>query len=169
MEKKIWVKPEISAIAFPANAYCSSCGESGTTYLFDCNGGSGILFIDRDNNGKLTPNYNWNWGDQRYDFDSMDYVWQSWGSGSGSDSSVGSHYSCGEKHEASSEDDFFDGFLIPSGYIGQETDDWGRTQSFISINLRNMAANVKVWYNSVTQRYHATKNLDINSWEIAKS
>lgn len=41
MEKKrAYVKPSLESEAFVPNTYVAACGDSGTTYLFECNAGS---------------------------------------------------------------------------------------------------------------------------------
>ena len=39
--RKVWTKPLAEAERFVANEYVAACGDSGVTYLFECNAGGG--------------------------------------------------------------------------------------------------------------------------------
>ncbi len=60
-----------------------------------------------------------------------------------------SYHACGEEHEAPTEDDFLDGFYLPGA------DPFRATK-------------VKIWTDNGTN-IHCTTNLDMSTWETAKS
>ena len=72
--------------------------------------------------------------------------------GSGSQKRIGPYHPCGATHEASVTDAFYDGFVDYN---------WNRKQ--------DSGEGVIVWRGSNNKNGHATTNLDINSWETAKS
>lgn len=65
---------------------------------------------------------------------------------------IGSYHPCYAKHEASTTSDFYDGFV---DYNGDKKQDVGE--------------GVIVWRGPENNNGHATKNLDMNTWETAKS
>lgn len=80
--------------------------------------------------------------------DSIDGVYD----GSGRASLIGSYSPCGKTHEASVTSDFYDGFV---------DDNWnGRCDD---------GEGVIVWRGSNGRNGHATKNLNMNTWETDKS
>lgn len=72
--------------------------------------------------------------------------------GSGSQKRIGSYYPCWATHEASVTAAFYDGF-VDYNLNGKQDPDEG----------------VIVWRGPNNKNGHATNNLDINSWETAKS
>ena len=72
--------------------------------------------------------------------------------GSGSQKRIGSYHLCGATHEASVTDAFYDGFV-----------DYNRNRK------QDPGEGVIVWRGPNNKNGHATTNLDINSWETAKS
>lgn len=72
--------------------------------------------------------------------------------GSGSQKLIGSYHPCGATHEASVTDTFYDGFVDYNWNIKQDPGE-----------------GVIVWRGPNNKNGHATINLDINSWETAKS
>lgn len=65
---------------------------------------------------------------------------------------IGNYHPCGAKHEASKTDDFYDGFV-----------DYNRN------GKQDSGEGVIVWRGPYGNNGHATTNLDMNSWETAKS
>lgn len=65
---------------------------------------------------------------------------------------LGWYTPCSAKHKANSTDDFYDGFV-----------DYNRNRSC------DPGEEVIVWRGESGRNGHATKNLDMNSWETAKS
>lgn len=57
MTKNVWVQPQTVVQQFVANEAVSACGDSGTTYYFDCNAGVKDTWYDvvTDNGDNLTP------------------------------------------------------------------------------------------------------------------
>ena len=72
--------------------------------------------------------------------------------GTGSAKRIGSYYPCAEEHEASTTSDFYDGFV---DYNNNRKQDEGE--------------GVIVWRGKRNNNGHATTNLDMNTWETAKS
>lgn len=71
---------------------------------------------------------------------------------SGSQKRIGSYHPCGATHEASVTDAFYDGFV-----------DYNRNRK------QDPGEGVIVWRGPNNKNGHATTNLNINSWETAKS
>lgn len=65
---------------------------------------------------------------------------------------IGRYHPCGAKHEASKTDDFYDGFV-----------DYNRNRR------QDDGEGVIVWRGPWQNNGHATTNLNMNSWETAKS
>lgn len=52
--KKAFTMPKIVVEQFVPNEYVSACGDSGTTYLFECNAGEkGHYYAVKDSNGNI--------------------------------------------------------------------------------------------------------------------
>lgn len=144
MEKLIWTKPEMNEFAFAANEYVAACGDEGSKYLFKCNAVGGILhYFENLLVSKDAAQPKW---------DEVDYS-------QAGDTTIGSYFPCGRKHEASTSSDFYWGYIDynlndkhdPNGTYGLEKE------------------TVIVWRGPNGNNGHATKNLNINDWEVAKS
>lgn len=73
-------------------------------------------------------------------------------SGRNADRWLGGYYACGTTHEADSDDEFLNGYYVTwSLFGGTQTTD------------------VIVWRGPRGNNTHCTTNLDMNSWETAKS
>lgn len=72
--------------------------------------------------------------------------------GNGSAWLIGSYHPCGKKHEAPATDDFYDGFV-----------DYNDNQRY------DEGEGVIVWRGGFGMNGHATANLNMKSWETAKS
>lgn len=120
--KKVYEHPQVIVEEFAPNEYVAACGDSGTTYLFSCDAKRGPLYYYP--NGK----------DKRATLLGLSY------------------HPCGEKHEADSQNPFYDGFV---DYNLNGKEDTGEA--------------VIVWRGPKNNNGHATTNLDKNSWETAKS
>ena len=141
MTKNVWVQPRTVVQQFVANEYvASSCGESGTTYLFECNAGQyrvpiigttislpGTVYVDTNGNGQLDD------GDE-------DLTSGAW---------LGGYKACNKTHTAPASDEFVRGFYKPLD-IGYFTQD------------------VIIWTEGGTN-VHCTTNLNREDWETAKS
>ena len=126
--KKAYVKPSMESEAFVPNAYCSNCGNTEYgDYLFECDAPGGTLYY-----------YGTDW----------------WGNKEAI--RLGGYSPCGEKHQASRDSEFPDGFV---DYNKNGREDDGEA---VIVWLERGA-----W--GSLRDYHATTNLNIESWEIAKS
>lgn len=128
--KRIYESPKAYVEMFTPNEYVAACGDSGKVYNFECNADGGTLYYYPRSDGKVDGVYN----------------------GNGRKNWLGSYSPCKAKHEASSTDDFYDGF-VDYNYNGQHDKGEG----------------VIVWRGESGRNGHATKNLDMSSWETAKS
>lgn len=143
MEKKIWSKPEMNEFAFAANEYvASACGPDagGVVYGFECNAGGGV-------SGELwnhdkTENYT----DGRF-HDELGY------------NRYDDYHACGEKHEASSQDEFVKGWFQTGE--GQSTA-W--MEVYIWFEKIKLPGILGTWHD-----IHATDKLDKQTWEVLKS
>lgn len=126
MEKQKWVRPQAIVQEFVANEYVAACGDSGKVYNFTCDAPKGTLYYYPNSDGKIDGVHDVN--DKARE--------------------LGSYRPCEAKHEASSTNDFYDGYV--KNFWGKRT-------------------NVIVWRGKYGRNGHATTNLDMNSWEIVKS
>ena len=168
MEKMIWEKPQMNEVAFAANEYVAACGDNGTIYNFLCN--AGVKY----GTFSVWAGYDDDWNDV---YETVGWVGQIWeetnelagfqyersqvnGKWYSADTKLGGFHGCNEKHTTESGADFYDGYYVKSeeGY-----DEWGYTYDY------NTVDNVKIWKGLNGTGLHATDNLDINSWETAKS
>lgn len=130
MEKKVWRRPLTEVQKFEANEYCAGCGDSGTTYYFECNAPGGTLYYYPRSDGKIDGVYNgYGWAER-----------------------LGSYHPCSEKHEASTTQGFYDGFV-----------DYNKNRQY------DDGEGVIVWRGPWGRNGHATKNLNMEDWETAKS
>ena len=95
--RKSYVTPEMKVEEFTPNEYCSTCGESGTTYKFVCNAAK-------------------NWG---FDFGGSVYQETNGREGlqTNSDKYLGEYQQCSATHIAEHTDDFLEGYFAPNGFI----------------------------------------------------
>ena len=128
--KKAYVKPSMESEIFVPNAYCSNCGDSGATYTFVCNAGwTGLTGSTVYTNGlDGTPETD----------DDVD---------------LGGYHRCGATHQASTQDDFIEGYLRKN-VLGVPA---GPRQDVI------------IWRGPDGNNIHCTTNLDMDKWEISKS
>lgn len=128
--KKKWNAPKIVIEEFVANEYVAACGDKNQVYYFVCDAPGGTLYYYPIGDGKIDGVY----------------------TGSGSAERLGSYHPCDAKHEASTTNPFYDGFV-----------DRNRNRSCDS------GEEVIVWRGPRNNNGHATAQLDMNSWETAKS
>ena len=134
-----WERPMVVVDTFAANEFVSSCGDKGIIYKFECDAPAGKLYYYPYSDGKIDGKHNPN--DRTRE-------------------KLGSFHPCNIKHEAPKTDGFYDGF-IDYNKNGRHDDGEG----------------VIVWretgYDIFGRPYeyqgHATTQLDMNSWETAKS
>lgn len=125
--KRTWEAPGIMVQEFEANEYVAACGDSGKVYKFTCNAGDragGWVYLET--NG--VPGLQTDRGGDQY---------------------LSGYHACGTTHEASSTDDFLNGYYVPYG-----------SQTVIP---------VIVWRGPRNDNTHCTTNLDMSTWETAKS
>lgn len=127
--------------AFVPQSYVAACGDSGTDYYFTCDAGGGDSgYVWLETNGVPGLQEYPKWVQTGTSI--KDGYWAE------ADQSLGGYHACREKHTASTLDEF------PLGYYrayGSST-----------------AINVRVWTEGGTD-VHCTENLDISSWQTAKS
>ena len=160
MEKMIWTKPEMNEFAFAANEYvASSCGNGGKTYKFTCNAGEGTATHKGTGYGwpddcwcgtTHLGHYNDFEGERRFK------VYRDNNGEFGEQ--VGFRYHpCGETHEVTVGKDESFGDVFFAGLM----DD--RATSVIE------KIKVMVWRGADGDNCHCTENLNVSTWEIAKS
>ena len=125
--KRAYVRPTMVGERFVANEYVAACGDTEYgKYKFTCDAGGGVSGdVYRESNGK--PRFQ---------------------KGYGGDEWLGGYHACGTTHEASTTDDFLDGYYIP---------DSGKVE------------NVIIWRGKRGNNIHCTTNLNRDSWETTKS
>lgn len=99
---KKWIRPLTEVQDFVANEYVAACGESGTTYKFDCNANGDLWYYPtRD--------------------DKLDGVYK----GNGAPDHLGGVHGCPRYHEVESTEIFYEGFLdngtIDGKYDSEDT------------------------------------------------
>ena len=140
MGRKVWQRPVTSVQKFEANEYVAACGDSGVLYNFVCNAGGG------------------KWGD----------VYTKDGTNLTGNSFIETSYyeACNATHTAPSDDEFIQGTLVfndGNDKVGRYVGIWpfGYYEGYESVP-------VIIWTEGGTN-VHCTTNLDIDSWETAKS
>ncbi len=128
--KRVYVRPTMVGERFVANEYVAACGDENKVYKFTCDASRGTLYYYPKSDGKIDGVY----------------------TGDGRASRIGSYHPCNAKHEASTTNDFYDGFV---DYNGNRRQDDGE--------------GVIVWRGPRNNNGHATTKLDMNTWETAKS
>lgn len=130
MMQPIWSKPRAEVECFMANEYIAACGDENRVYYFECDARRGNLYYYKNGDGVIDGIYN----------------------GNGSATLLGSYQPCGETHEASTTNPFYDGFVDRNG------------------NRRcDSGEAVIVWRGPRNNNGHATAQLDMDSWQTAKS
>lgn len=129
--KRAYVRPTMVGERFVANEYVAACGDKGTVYKFNCDAPRGPLYYYPNSDGTVDGVHNEN---DKVKFLSAFY------------------HPCGIKHEASTTDTFYDGFV---DY------DWNGKQS--------KGEGVIVWRRPDGNNGHATTKLNMKEWETAKS
>lgn len=128
---KSYKKPVLNVERFTANEFVAACHDTNKVYKFKCDAGGGISgTVYQETNGEpglqTKPSLSgWYWADKR----------------------LGGYHACGTTHEASTTDDFLDGYYV--------TD--------------SKTTPVKVWRGPNDDNIHCTENLEIDSWETDRS
>lgn len=123
--KRVYESPRAYAEMFTPNEYVAACGDSGTVYKFKCNAGGffgGSVYLETNEQAGLQKE---------------------------SDKYLGGYHACGTTHEASSTDEFLNGYYIPS--------------------FSDNVTPVIVWRGPKGDNTHCTTELDMSKWETAKS
>ena len=128
--KKVYEAPVVHLEQFVANEYIAACGDKNKVYKFTCDAPGGWLYYYPESDGTIDGKY----------------------TGSGKAKRLGNYHPCDAKHEASTTDSFYDGFV---DYNWNEKQDDGE--------------GVIVWRGPRNKNGHATKNLDMSTWETDKS
>lgn len=153
MEKKIWTKPEMKEIVFSANEYVAACGDENKKYLFTCDAGggkSGYVWIEDNKQDGLQSDSLWSLFDGTVPG----------GGGSSTDTYddyLSGYHACGLTHEASTTDDFYNGYYL-------EKDKWNNGR-FNPLDVLE----VIIWRGPKNNDTHCTTNLNMDSWVTAKS
>lgn len=79
--------------------------------------------------------------------------------GWGGDRYLSGYHACGTTHEAKTTDDFLDGYYVTERYVGNWP--FGHTET--------VTTPVIIWRGPNNDNTHCTGNLDMDSWETAKS
>ena len=144
--KMRYERPSMDVEQFMANEYIAACGDSTTIYKFQCNAGGGKhgdIFLDTNHNGILDA------GDENLTEGSWRYF-----------------HACSTGHSAPTDDVFSKGFYVENGGNDKLTH---RVGIWPINRIENYpVTNVIVWTDG-GKDVHATQNLDVNSWETAKS
>lgn len=119
-----WERPMVVVDTFAANEFVSSCEEGGSAYKFECNA------------GKKYHRYNVYYydGNRKHYLDKYPYY----------------YHPCGETHEASTKDDFI------NGYIDDQSTGYDEKIPVV------------IWTDR-GRDVHCTTNLTIESWEKTHS
>lgn len=152
MEKLTWVKPEMEEVRFAANEYIASCGESSSSYKFECTAPRGILYRFCEWVGGQLQSIFLEGTETDKPNNLGSYV---------SDFLASSYHPCGENaegHTPSKDDGFFWGFVDHNA--NQKYDENTDTAVIIWDSKDG-------WWG--TSNYHATQNVNITSWETARS
>lgn len=128
--KKTWNEPRIEVQQFVANEYIAACGDQNKVYNFECDAPGGTLYYYKNGDGTVDGVY----------------------TGTGRATELGSYHPCSAKHEASTTNPFYDGFV--------DRNHNGRCDS---------GEEVIVWRGPKNDNGHATAVLDMDLWETAKS
>ena len=128
--KKVYEAPVVHLEQFVANEYIAACGDKNKVYKFTCDAPGGRLYYYPESDGTIDGKY----------------------TGSGKAKWLGNYHPCDAKHEASTTDSFYDGF-VDYNRNGKQDDGEG----------------VIVWRGRSGRDGHATENLDMKTWETTKS
>ena len=160
MEKRIWSKPEMNEFVFAANEYvATSCGDGGTTDKFTCDAGEGTA--THVGYGSLRdPKSCWcgTIHTSRHDFEGDRYfkVYQD-NNGVFGEQIASRYHACGETHEATVGKGESFGDVFFAGWMDDR--------------LTDVVEKIKVmiWRGADGDNCHCTENLNVSTWEIAKS
>ena len=144
MMKATWTKPLAVVEQFMANEYVAACGDSGAEYYFECTAPAGNLYWYEDLSAKNAQPETWPTRTST----------NFWGQTTTRTAAelLGSYHPCAAKHKAPTQNPFYWGFV---DYDGDKLHDSNET--------------VIVWRGINGKNGHATAELDMSTWETAKS
>ena len=139
MERRVWTRPVTEVQKFEANEYVAVCGDSGTTYYFECNAGEPYRYWQPGIFG------GGHWVTDDHPYRVVANNGESW-----------SNYGpCEATHVAESSSEFLHGYI-----------DNMHTRENENIPVVIWKEYVGGWQK---WNIHCTTNLDQDSWETAKS
>lgn len=144
--KNEYVKPEMNFEEFSSNSYVAACGDTNKEFNFTCN-------------ATIKGNH-WSWGEK---YDNVYYWPSSQFNPATSEPNISSYSSakatylslyhpCGSTHKASASTNFYLGFV--------DKDDDGKYDN---------GEGVIIWRGPKNDNTHCTSNLNVKTWETAKS
>ena len=134
--KRMYIKPVLESETFVPQCYCNNCGDLNKIYKFKCDAGggaSGTVYLETNGD----PGLQIGWGGDKY---------------------LSSYHACGTTHDASSDDDFLDGYYVTTRWVGG-----------LGGHLETKTTPVIVWRGPNNDNTHCTENLNMDSWETVKS
>ena len=141
--KRRYERPSAYIEEFTPNEYVAACGDHGTVYNFICNAGGGEYGgVYQETNGQAGLQIGGKNGDNQISFEQTSY------------------HACGTTHQANADDDFIQNCY----YIPESAYSWRRRRWDTS-----KAIDVVVWRGPKGNNTHCTTNLDMKTWETAKS
>ena len=136
-----YVKPTMEGEVFAANEYiAATCGDSGVIYKFKCDAGGGAY-------GTVYLETNGQDGLQTNGRDADQYL-------------TSTYHACGTSHEADSNDQFLDGYYVNTKWV---------STGIFQGHWETTTTPVIVWRGPNGDNTHCTVNLNMDSWETAKS
>lgn len=139
---KKYKKPVLNVEQFTANEFIAACGDENKVYKFTCDAGNGVYGgVYQETNGQPGLQIGGRNGDKRISRGESTY------------------HACRETHEASTTSDFIQNCYYIPGSAKKWFGGWDTSQ----------AINVIVWRGQYGDNVHCTTNLDIKTWETAKS
>lgn len=145
--RNIWARPLTVVQQFDANEAISACGDGGKVYNFQCTAGGGEYGgVWQETNGKPGLQITGVNADTKIT------------------SGYASYHACGDSHSAESNSTF-----IQNCYYLPESAWSGYPYPGVSTPDTSKAISVIVWRGPWGNDVHCTTNLDMSTWETAKS
>lgn len=145
MEKMIWEKPQMNEVAFAANEYVAACGDTNiSSYMFACDAPRGDVYYYTDGRvqaGAVRPE-----SFSEYSVDKL-----------------GGYEPCGKTHNTGDSTDFYWGF-VDWNNDGEHTVEGNDETAIVWVEF-----GLSLIWGRYERNWHATTNLDMNTWETAKS
>lgn len=128
--KKTWMEPQIEVQQFMANEYVAACHDMNRVYKFECKAPAGTLYYYPDSDPSTTDTF----------------------TAVGTARRLGSYHPCNASHEASTQNDFYYGFVDYDEDREPDTNE-----------------QVIVWRGPSGNNGHANASVNMTEWETAKS